>query len=118
MNPDENEELPFAYGDFTQHAKMKILVVDDQSINVELLQDLLNVAGYKNVRALTDSRLVLETCESFDPDIILLDLMMPHVSGLEILQSLRSTGGGEPFLPVVVLSAARGRNRLPAQTLR
>jgi CheY-like chemotaxis protein len=104
MNTDETENLFSAYGDFTQYAKMKILAIDDQEVNIELLRDLLGSAGYKNVRCVTDSRLALETCASFEPDLILLDLMMPYVSGIEILQSLRSSGV-QVFLPVVVLTA-------------
>ena len=103
-NDTETENVMSGRGDFAQHAKMKILVIDDQATNVALLEDVLGIAGYKNVRSVTDSRLALTTCESFAPDLLLLDLMMPHVSGIEILQSLRS-GQGQVFLPVVVLTA-------------
>ncbi len=100
----ETANMMSAYGDFAHHAKMKILVIDDQVTNVALLEDVLSGAGYKNVRSVTDSRLALDTCESYAPDLVLLDLMMPHVSGLEILQSLRS-GHSPAFLPVVVITA-------------
>jgi putative two-component system response regulator len=107
MNLDENElteDLAFGFGDSAQHARMRILAIDDQLMNIELLQGLLEVAGYKNVKTLSDSRLAIDTCHSFDPDIILLDLMMPHVSGLDILRTLRSSEQGL-FLPVIVLTA-------------
>jgi putative two-component system response regulator len=86
------------------HARMKILVVDDEPANLALLEDLLAEAGYKQVKSLTDSRLALATWETYGPDLILLDLMMPHVSGTEILQSLRSTAS-VIFLPIIVLTA-------------
>jgi DNA-binding response OmpR family regulator len=84
--------------------KMKILIVDDEPINIALLEELLFEAGYKQVRSVTDSRLALDTCNTFAPDLILLDLMMPHVDGFAILHDLRSAGD-QIFLPVIVLTA-------------
>ncbi|HMG05944.1 MAG TPA: response regulator [Chthoniobacterales bacterium] len=96
---------------------MKILIVDDEPLNVALLEDMLTEAGYKHLKSVTDSRLALETCDSFAPDLILLDLMMPHVDGFAILHSIRSAGS-EVFLPVIVLTAdaneATKRNALAA----
>ena len=91
-------------GDTKTFGKMKILIVDDEPLNVALLEDMLSEAGYKQLRSVTDSRLALEVCDTFAPDLILLDLMMPHVDGLAILHSLRSAGD-EVFLPVIVLTA-------------
>lgn len=91
-------------GDTRTFGRMKILIVDDEPLNVALLEDMLSEAGYKQLRSVTDSRLALEVCDNFAPDLILLDLMMPHVGGLEILHSLRSAGG-DIFLPVIVLTA-------------
>jgi putative two-component system response regulator len=91
-------------GDFAQFAKMKILIVDDEPLNVALLEDLLSENGYTRIRAITDSRVALEACREFEPDLILLDLMMPHPDGFEILESLRA-GDRRIFLPVIVLTA-------------
>lgn len=91
-------------GDTRTFGKMKILIIDDEPLNVALLEDMLSEAGYKQIRSVTDSRLALETCYTFAPDLILLDLMMPHVGGLSILHSLRAAGD-EVFLPVIVLTA-------------
>jgi DNA-binding response OmpR family regulator len=85
-------------------AKMKILVVDDEPSNVALLEGILAVSGFTNVKTLTDSRLAVETCKTFQPDLVLLDLMMPYVDGLTILTTLRADLG-ELFLPVIVLTA-------------
>jgi putative two-component system response regulator len=92
------------HGDTRAFGKMKILIIDDEPSNVALLEDILSEAGYKQLRSVTDSRLALETCYAFAPDLILLDLMMPHVDGFTILHSLRS-GGDDIFLPVIVLTA-------------
>jgi putative two-component system response regulator len=92
------------HGEPRTFPRMKVLIVDDEPLNVALLEDILSDAGYKQVRSVTDSRLALETCYTFGPDLILLDLMMPHVDGFSILHSLRSAGD-EVFLPVIVLTA-------------
>ena len=93
-----------SHGDIAQHAKMKILIIDDEPANVALLEDLLGEAGYTRLRSVIDSRTALETCSTFEPDLILLDLMMPYVDGFAILETLRSVPA-ELFLPIVVLTA-------------
>jgi DNA-binding response OmpR family regulator len=85
-------------------AKMKILIIDDEPFNVALLEGILADSGYTRVKSITDSRLALETQTTFQPDLLLLDLMMPHVDGFAILEALRSERG-EISLPVVVLTA-------------
>jgi putative two-component system response regulator len=102
------------HGDTRTFGKMKILIIDDEPSNVALLEDMLSEAGYKQIRSVTDSRLALETYDTFAPDLILLDLMMPHVDGFAILHSLRSAGD-EVFLPVIVLTAdANGETKRAA----
>ena len=91
-------------GHVAQHSKMKILIVDDEPANVALLEDMLAEAGYTRVHSITDARAALQTCDASSPDLILLDLMMPHVDGFTILDALRSAPA-ELFLPVVVLTA-------------
>ena len=83
---------------------MKILVIDDEPANTVLLQDILVAHGYTRVETVSDSKLSLETCRNFEPDLILLDLMMPPPDGFAILDALRSRGD-EGFLPIVVLTA-------------
>jgi DNA-binding response OmpR family regulator len=85
-------------------SKMKIVVIDDEPANVALLEAMLAEGGYTRVKTVIDSRLAMETCVSFEPDLVLLDLMMPHVDGFTILESLRAAAG-ETFLPVIVLTA-------------
>src|SRR6267143_1860892 len=68
--------------------KMKILVVDDDRMTVTLLEQLLQRHGYCRVLGITDSRNALDTCTNFDPDLILLDLMMPEVDGFAVLEAL------------------------------
>ena len=84
--------------------RMKILIVDDEPANVALLQEILYENGYSRVEAIGDSKLVLELCKKFRPDLVLLDLMMPPPDGFAILESLRADNG-EIFFPIIVLTA-------------
>jgi putative two-component system response regulator len=92
------------HDDSAELAKMKILVIDDEPVNVALLQEILIENGYTRFESVMDSKLALNTCKNFQPDLILLDLMMPPPDGFAILDSLR-TDTDETFLPVVVLTA-------------
>jgi DNA-binding response OmpR family regulator len=91
-------------GEFRRCGKLKILVIDDEPANAELLEAILMDNGYEQVKAITDSRLALGVGLIFDPDLILLDLMMPQVDGFTILETLRSEPNGAS-LPVIVLTA-------------
>jgi putative two-component system response regulator len=91
-------------GDLAAYVKMRILIVDDEPANVALLEDMLSEQGYRHLKSTTDSRQVLTLCSEFDPDLILLDLFMPHVDGFAILEALRGDRT-EVFLPIIVLTA-------------
>jgi len=81
----------------------KILVADDEQNIVRLLRLYLRNEGF-DVVAAADGRQALERFGQEAPDLVLLDLMMPHVDGFTILESLRAAAG-EAFLPVIVLTA-------------
>ncbi|MDP4556855.1 EAL domain-containing protein [Halomonas meridiana] len=81
-----------------------LLVVDDNSINVELLLDLLDDQGFDNVHGLSDPRLVLAHCQAALPDLILLDIRMPYLDGYGVMEQLQSTFA-EHTPPVIVLTA-------------
>jgi signal transduction histidine kinase len=81
-----------------------ILIVDDQQPNVDLLDQILGMQGYRKVASTTDSRQVATICSELNPDLILLDLHMPHLSGLEVIEQLRCTAS-DLYLPILVLTA-------------
>jgi putative two-component system response regulator len=89
---------------------MKILIIDDEPANVALLQEILIENGYLRTEAVTDSKQALAVFEKFEPDLILLDLMMPPPDGFAILESLRLERE-ETFLPVIVLTADTSEER-------
>jgi CheY-like chemotaxis protein len=84
---------------------MRILVVDDEPVNVALLQGVLEDEGFTQVRATLDSRQALATIADFRPDVLLLDLMMPWMDGYSVLEQLRVLLPAGEFFPVMVLTA-------------
>src|SRR5262245_38767653 len=82
----------------------RILIVDDARSMVRLLEELLAHAGYTNLKSTSDSREVPGLCAAFLPDLILLDLRMPHLDGVEVLRRLKAQRA-EAYLPVLVLTA-------------
>jgi signal transduction histidine kinase len=83
----------------------KILIVDDQPSNVEILQELLEIAGYQDVISTNDSREVIDLYKSYQPDLILLDLSMPHLTGYEVMEQLKLIVTADTFLSIIVLTA-------------
>ena len=87
----------------------RILIVDDQAANVLLLERALRAGGYNNLASITDSRKALATFSEFEPDLVAMDLRMPHVDGFALLKQLRSRIPSDAFVPVLVLTADNTR---------
>ena len=85
--------------------KSKILIVDDTRANIDVLDSLLTMEGYENLQATADPRDVLEIYLKFEPDLILLDLNMPFMSGFEVMEQLRQVLNDQVYLPILVLTA-------------
>lgn len=83
----------------------KILIVDDEEANVQLLESILRREGFGNLLGVTDSRQVLPLFSSFAPDLILLDLNMPHFDGFEVMKQLKGRIQDGTYLPILVLTA-------------
>jgi two-component system NtrC family sensor kinase len=90
----------------------KLLVADDEEANVRLLEGLLRQAGYTNLKTTTDSRRVLALYTQFQPDLVLLDLRMPHRDGFQILEDLELVIPKGSYVPVLVLTADVARETL------
>ena len=82
-----------------------ILIVDDQESNVLLLRSILEDEGYSNIQTTMDSRQVVTLVNDFQPDLILLDLMMPHLDGYAVMDQLRLIIPVDDNLPILVLTA-------------
>jgi putative two-component system response regulator len=83
----------------------KVMIVDDEPVNVKVAQKHLKLAGYQHFATTTDPRPVMEMVASEMPDVILIDIMMPFVSGLQILGKLRDDDRLS-HIPTIVLTAA------------
>ena len=89
----------------TEFRNAKILVVDDQQANVDVVSDFLEMHGFENLISTTDSRKVLEIVQNQQPDLLLLDLSMPFLNGFDILEQLKLVVPQDNYLPVLVLTA-------------
>ena len=87
-----------------QYAGARLLVIDDDPANVSLLVAVLARAGYRNVVTEMDPRKVLTMLPDVDPDLVILDLHMPHLDGFAVLAQIREFAPAEA-LPVLVLTA-------------
>ncbi len=66
----------------------KILVVEDNELNLKLFCDLLRAHGYE-AEPVRDGREAVERARGFGPDLIVMDIQMPHITGLELIEQLK-----------------------------
>ena len=89
-------------------ATAKILVVDDEPINVKVCHKYLRELGYERCLGVTDSTRAMATILAERPDLIILDVMMPVVSGVDLLRMIRANEELAQ-LPVLILTASSDR---------
>jgi DNA-binding response OmpR family regulator len=82
-----------------------IAYIEDDSDMVDLVSLVLEKHGYQ-VAGFTESREILPRLESVKPELILLDLMMPYVDGIEVYQEIRSKQGMDE-VPIIIISAMK-----------
>jgi diguanylate cyclase (GGDEF)-like protein len=83
----------------------KIMLVDDEPINTDVLQTYLTGEGYSNFVTTSDSAKAISIMRAEKPDVVLLDLMMPEVSGFDVLQAMRGSKALQ-HIPVVILTSS------------
>ena len=83
----------------------RILIVDDQEANIQLLRRILTPAGYHELCSTTDPFRVPHLVEDFRPDLILLDLLMPGKDGHEVMAELQERVSAEDYIPVLILTS-------------
>ena len=93
----------------------KILIVEDNALNIKLFCDLLAAHGHEP-EAVTDSRNALDAARAFMPDLVITDIQLPHVSGLDLIRMIR---GDEklaevPIMAVTAYSARGDEERIRA----
>lgn len=82
-----------------------ILIVDDKPANVMLLEQLLEEDGYTNIKTTTDPREVMSIYQQHKIDMILLDIRMPHMDGIQVIEALSNVVDDDDYLPILVLTA-------------
>jgi signal transduction histidine kinase len=85
--------------------RSKILIIDDEEVNVRLLKRILLHGGFENLFTTTDSRTTTALFRDTQPDLILTDWLMPHLNGYALVGQLRQLIGPVDYLPIVVLTA-------------
>ena len=93
----------------------RILVVEDNALNIKLFCDLLAAHGHET-EAVTDSREALGAARAFRPDLVITDIQLPHVSGLELMGLLRDDPElkAVPIMAVTAYSAQGDDERIRA----
>jgi signal transduction histidine kinase len=86
-----------------------LLLVDDEPANLELLEVFLAQEGLGRLVSTSDAREALPLFDANAPDLVLLDLNMPHVSGFEVMQGIRARTTAADFIPILVLTADASR---------
>ena len=84
----------------------RVLVVEDNELNLKLFCDLLRAHGYET-RAVRDSREAMREAKDFTPDLVVTDIQLPHVTGLELIESFREDQALS-HVPIMAVTAYAG----------
>ncbi len=93
----------------------RILIVEDNALNIKLFCDLLAAHGHEP-EAVTDSRFALDAARQFEPDLVITDIQLPHVSGLDLIRMIRRDEqlAEVPIMAVTAYSARGDEERIRA----
>ena len=93
----------------------KILVVEDNALNIKLFCDLLTAHGHETA-PVTDSRDALDAARSFKPDLVITDIQLPYITGIELMEMLRADDDlkNVPIMAVTAYAAAGDDERIKA----
>src|ERR1022692_734424 len=85
-------------------ARSPVLLIDDNIENLKLLERMLDWAGYANIQCATSAKEGLGALSSYNPDLIILDLMMPVMDGYAFLERVRDQSLLRSFVPILVFT--------------
>jgi two-component system cell cycle response regulator DivK len=93
----------------------KILIVEDNALNVKLFCDLLAAHGHQP-EAVTDSRQAMDAAHELSPDLVITDIQLPHVTGLDLIRMIRADEqlSEVPIMAVTAYSAHGDEDRIRA----
>ena len=88
-----------------QLCHMRLLVVDDNATNLELIEQILSHAGYTDVLSVQDPQRAVDVARAWQPDLLMLDLHMPRMSGYDVMEAIADLMREPESLPVLVVTA-------------
>ena len=88
----------------SRYVNAKILLIDDDTTNNLLIESILYNHGFKQIKSIADSRWAMDTFLEYDPELILLDLEMPHINGFEVYRKIQKLSKKD-ILPVIIITA-------------
>ncbi len=93
----------------------RILIVEDNALNIKLFCDLLAAHGHQP-EAVTDSRTALDAARAFEPDLVITDIQLPHVSGIDLIRMICKDEqlAAVPIMAVTAYSAQGDEERIRA----
>ncbi|MEX0906818.1 MAG: HD domain-containing phosphohydrolase [Gemmatimonadota bacterium] len=82
-------------------AKVRVLLIDDEPANLQFLRHVLATEGYGELIAISDSADAMERFQELDPDLVITDLLMPHLDGFEVITRIGRMLAPGVYLPIV-----------------
>ncbi len=83
---------------------IKLLLVDDEAHCTKLMEALLRQAGYSRITMTNDPRQALELFQQVKPDLVALDMRMPHMDGFEVMRQLRQVIPADDYVPILIVT--------------
>lgn len=83
---------------------IKLLLVDDEAHCTKLMEAFLRQAGYSRITMTNDARQALELFQQVKPDLVALDMRMPHMDGFEVMRQLRQVIPADDYVPILIVT--------------
>jgi two-component system cell cycle response regulator DivK len=85
----------------------KVAIVEDNELNLRLFRDLLQAHGVE-VEAVGDAREAVSRISAFIPDLVIMDIQLPHISGIDLIRQMKSDNGLR-HIPIMAVTAYAGK---------
>ena len=89
--------------DFDQ-TTARLVLIDDEAHSTRLMEAILKQAGYRNITASNDPRQAVELYRAVKPDLLVLDMRMPHMDGMEVMRQLVPVVPSDDYFPILIVT--------------